>query len=69
MLSQRLRDILVCPEDRGVLLVVGDEALYNPRLRLKYRIDAGVPVLLVDEAETISDDAEHDRLLSVAESS
>lgn len=70
MLSQRLLDILVCPEDRGPLLAVGgeaDEALYNPRLRLKYRVDEGVPVLLVDEAEKVVDGAEHDRLVAAAE--
>lgn len=66
MLSQRLREILVCPEDRGPLLFIADEALYNPRLRLKYRIDEGVPVLLIDEAEKVADDAEHDRLVAAA---
>ena len=67
MLDERLRAILVCPEDRGPLLLIGDEFLYNPRLRRAYRIEAGVPVLLVDEAVTISDDAEHQRLLERAE--
>ncbi|MDT5106645.1 MAG: uncharacterized protein QOI25_4158 [Mycobacterium sp.] len=67
MLDERLRGILVCPEDRGPLLLVGDEFLYNPRLRRAYRIEAGVPVLLVDEAVTINDDAEHQRLLERAE--
>lgn len=66
MLDQRLREILVCPEDRGPLLLIGDELLYNPRLRLAYRIEADVPVLLVDEAVTISDDAEHQKLLERA---
>jgi uncharacterized protein YbaR (Trm112 family) len=66
VLDQRLRDILVCPEDRGLLLLAGD-VLYNPRLRRAYRIEAGVPVLLVDEAITIDDDAEHQRLLERAE--
>jgi uncharacterized protein YbaR (Trm112 family) len=67
VLDERLRGILVCPEDRGPLLLVGDEFLYNPRLRRAYRIEAGVPVLLVDEAVTINDDAEHQRLLERAE--
>lgn len=66
MLDQRLLDILVCPEDRGPLLLAGD-VLYNPRLRRAYRIEAGVPVLLVDEAVTIDDDAEHQRLIERAE--
>ena len=67
MLSAQLRSILVCPEDRGPLLLIGDEALYNPRLRRRYRIDDGIPVLLVDVAVTITDDAEHERLLQRAE--
>jgi uncharacterized protein YbaR (Trm112 family) len=66
VLDERLRGILVCPEDRGPLLLVGD-VLYNPRLRRSYRIEAGVPVLLVDEAVTIGDDAEHQRLIERAE--
>jgi uncharacterized protein YbaR (Trm112 family) len=66
VLDERLRAILVCPEDRGPLLLSGD-VLYNPRLRRAYRIEAGVPVLLVDEAVTITDDAEHQRLFERAE--
>lgn len=66
MIDEVLRRILVCPQDRGPLVLVGDECLYNPRLRRAYRIDAGVPVLLVDEAVDVTDDAEHQRLLSQA---
>ena len=36
-----------------------DEVLYNPRLRRAYRIEAGVPVLLISEAVDVVDDAEH----------
>jgi len=67
MIDQRLRSLLVCPEDRGPLLLVGDDFLYNPRLRRAYRIDDGVPVLLISEAVTITDDAEHRALLERAE--
>lgn len=66
MLDRRLRDILVCPEDRGPLLLV-DDLLYNPRLRRSYPIQAGVPVLLISEATTVTDDAEHQGLLDRAE--
>lgn len=68
MLDEKLRAILVCPQDRGPLLLVDDEILYNPRLRLSYRIDDGIPVLLVDEATTVTDDAEHQRLVDRAAS-
>lgn len=62
-----LLEILACPEDKGPLLYFPDEqALYNPRLRRRYRIEDGIPVLLVEEAETV-DEAEHRRLLAKAE--
>ena len=56
--------ILVCPADRGPLLAV-DDVLYNPRLRKAYRIEDGIPVLLVDEAADIGP-AEHERLMALA---
>jgi uncharacterized protein YbaR (Trm112 family) len=69
VLDDRLLSILVCPEDRGPLLLINDDALlYNPRLRRAYRIQDGIPVLLVDEAAAVTDDAEHERLLSRAKS-
>jgi uncharacterized protein YbaR (Trm112 family) len=60
MLDESLLNILVCPADRGPLILVGDELLYNPRLRRAYRIDDGIPVLLIDEARDVDDD-EHAR--------
>jgi len=67
VIDQRLRSLLVCPQDRGPLLLVGDDVLYNPRLRRAYRIEAGVPVLLISEAVTVTEDAEHEDLLERAE--
>ncbi len=67
MLDEKLLSILVCPEDHGPLLLISDdELLYNPRLRRAYRIEGDIPVLLVDEAVAVTDDAEHERLLSRA---
>ncbi len=67
-LDERLLEILACPEDKGPLLYFEDEdLLYNPRLKRRYRIDGSIPVLLVEESETVSD-AEHERLLAKAES-
>lgn len=66
MLDEKLLEILVCPQDRGPLLLVGGKSpqyLYNPRLRRAYRIDDGIPVLLIDEAIAVTDDAEHQRML------
>jgi uncharacterized protein YbaR (Trm112 family) len=63
-LDSRLLDILACPDDKGPLYYFDDEnALYNPRLKRRYSIRDGIPVMLVDEAETVSD-AEHDRLMA-----
>jgi uncharacterized protein YbaR (Trm112 family) len=64
-LDEKLLSILVCPADRGPLLLIDDELLYNPRLRRAYRIDDGIPVLLIDEAVDVSDD-EHERLMAQA---
>lgn len=66
-LDPKLLEILACPDDKGPLLYFADEdALYNPRLHRRYNIRDGIPVLLVDEAETVSDD-EHARLVAKAE--
>jgi uncharacterized protein YbaR (Trm112 family) len=67
-LDPRLLEILACPKDKGPLLYFADEeTLYNPRLRLLYKIKDGIPVMLIDEAETL-DDAEAARLESKAAS-
>jgi uncharacterized protein YbaR (Trm112 family) len=59
-------DVLACPEDKGPLLYFPDEdRLYNPRLHRSYAVREGVPVMLVEEAETV-DEAEHQRLLAKA---
>ncbi len=65
-LDPLLLTILACPEDKGPLLYFEDEdALYNPRLQRRYPIRNGIPVMLLDEAETV-DDAEHERLVAKA---
>jgi uncharacterized protein YbaR (Trm112 family) len=65
-LDPQLLEILACPEDKGPLHYFEDEdALYNPRLRRRYEVKDGIPVMLIDEAETV-DDAEHDRLMAKA---
>ncbi|KQB86479.1 Trm112 family protein [Corynebacterium lowii] len=50
-LDPQLLDILVCPKDKGPLTYLEHEQmLVNERLGLAYRIDQGIPVLLMDEA-------------------
>ena len=66
-LDPQLLERLACPDDKGPLLYFQDEdSLYNPRLKRRYSIRDDIPVMLIDEAETV-DDAEHDRLLAKAE--
>jgi uncharacterized protein len=63
-LDPTLLDILACPEDKGPLYYLLDEdALYNPRLQRRYKIVDDIPVMLIDEAETV-DGAEHDRIMA-----
>ncbi|MEQ8717622.1 MAG: Trm112 family protein [Acidimicrobiales bacterium] len=65
-LDRRLLDILACPEDKGPLLYFeADDFLYNPRLHRRYRIDDGIPVMLIDEADNV-DEAEHDSIMARA---
>ncbi len=67
MLDPKLLEILACPKDKGPLLYFASEdALYNPRLRLRYRITDDIPIMLIDEAESV-DDAEDARLVAKAE--
>jgi uncharacterized protein YbaR (Trm112 family) len=66
-LDPKLLEILACPEDKGPLLYFEDEnALYNPRLKRRYAVRDDIPIMLIDEAETV-DDVEHDRLVAKAE--
>ncbi len=74
MLPRELTDILACPKSKQPLIYFPrgeddrDEAagfFFCPGSRLKYRIDQGVPVLLVDEATEVGA-AEAQRLASRA---
>ncbi len=65
-LTPELLDVLACPEDKGTLIYLeGDEVLYNPRLRRRYPIGDGIPILLIESGEPV-DDAEHEKLLRVS---
>jgi uncharacterized protein YbaR (Trm112 family) len=66
-LDPKLLEILACPEDKGPLLYFADEdSLFNPRLRRRYAIRDDIPIMLIDEAETV-DETEHQRLMAKAE--
>ncbi|MCS4534762.1 Trm112 family protein [Corynebacterium sp. HS2168-gen11] len=50
-IDPQLLEILVCPQDKGPLeYLETEQVLVNPRLGIAYRIDDGIPVMLVDEA-------------------
>ncbi|MGB8859791.1 MAG: Trm112 family protein [Ilumatobacteraceae bacterium] len=55
-LDPRLLAVLACPVDKGPLYYLGDEGgLFNPRLRRRYVVRDGIPVMLPDEAEVVSE--------------
>ncbi len=67
-LDELLIEVLACPIDKGPLLWFEDEdLLYNPRLRKRYEVRDGIPIMLIDEA-TDADEAEHERLTAKAAS-
>ena len=66
-IDSTLLSILACPVDKGPLLLIEGELLYNTRLRRAYPIENGIPVLLADDARDV-DDAEHESILSRATS-
>ena len=66
-LDPQLLEILACPEDKGPLWYFEDEScLYNPRLKRRYAIRDDIPIMLIDEAETVAED-EHGRLMDKAQ--
>ena len=56
-LPKALLDILACPRCRGPL-VVEPESLRCDACMLRYRVDNGIPVMLIHEAEHFGPDAD-----------
>jgi uncharacterized protein YbaR (Trm112 family) len=66
-LDPLLLNLLACPIDKQALLYLAeDEILYNPRLRRRYRIRDGIPVMLAEQGETMSEDRHRDLLRRAA---
>jgi uncharacterized protein YbaR (Trm112 family) len=66
-LDPKLLEILADPEDKGPLLYFPDEdCLYNPRLTRRYAVRDDIPIMLIDEAESV-EPSEHERLMAKAE--
>jgi uncharacterized protein YbaR (Trm112 family) len=57
MLDKKLLDILVCPVTKGPLVYDKDNAeLISIAARLAYPIRDGIPVMLEDEARSLSEE-------------
>ena len=53
-LSEKLLEILVCPKCKGPLdYDKGNNKLICNSCRLKFKIEDDIPVLLIDEAESL----------------
>lgn len=60
MLDPRLLDILACPRCKGPVAPEDDHSrLICAACQLQYRVDDGIPIMLVDEATPV-DAAHHD---------
>jgi uncharacterized protein YbaR (Trm112 family) len=65
-LPPALLEVLVCPRSKQPLVYFEAEGfLLCPASRLRYRVESGVPVLLVEEATEVAP-AEVDRLVKRA---
>jgi hypothetical protein len=57
-IDPELLELLVCPLSRASLVVDGETLVStDAATRRRYRIDDGIPVLLVDEGEELEPDA------------
>lgn len=55
MLDPEMLDLLVCPLSRASLVLDGDTLVStDPATRRRYRIDDGIPILLIDESEELA---------------
>ena len=57
MISQDLLNILCCPETKAELVLDGDTLVSTDKnTRRRYRIENDIPIMLIDESETLSVD-------------
>ena len=55
-IDQRLLDLLVCPLSRAPHVLDGETLVStDAATRRRYRIDDGIPVMLVDESEELDE--------------
>ncbi len=54
MISKELLDILCCPETKADLVLDNDSLVsVDKATRKKYRIEDNIPIMLIDESETL----------------
>lgn len=52
-----LLEILVCPESKAPLVLDGETLVStDPATRRRYRIDDGIPVMLIDDSEVLDEE-------------
>jgi uncharacterized protein YbaR (Trm112 family) len=55
LIDSKLLEILVCPVTKSTLrYVAADQELISDQAQLAYPIRDGIPIMLVDEARTLS---------------
>ncbi|NNF05910.1 MAG: hypothetical protein HKN21_04055, partial [Candidatus Eisenbacteria bacterium] len=55
-LSKELLDILVCPESHAALVLDGDTLVStDAKTRRRYRIDEGIPNMLIEDSEQLGE--------------
>lgn len=53
-ISKELLEILVCPESRAPLVLDGETLVSTDRsTRRRYRVEDGIPIMLIDESEVL----------------
>ena len=53
MIDKKLLEVLVCPQSKAKLILVGEE-LFCFESKLAYPINDGIPILLVKEARELT---------------
>lgn len=69
--SRDLLKILACPETKAPLVLTKDKMRLvstDPKSRRCYKIEEGIPVLLIDESTILSEE-EHNQILEEAKAS
>jgi len=54
IMDQKLLEVLACPKCKGDLELTGDSLICS-KCRLRYRIEDGIPIMLIDEAEELKE--------------